>query len=103
MPYRFASIVLAGLLVALVGCSAAPRVATAPPPVPAAPVEVQTPQPAPNYVWVPGHWEWRESDRTYVWVPGTWAVPPAGYSWVPGHWETKAGGYSWVEGHWKKS
>src|SRR5881628_1689258 len=69
--------ILGGLLLVVAGCASG-RVAQPPPPMPAAPAEVQTPQPGPNYVWLPGHYEWRKSERTYAWVPGGWVVPPAG-------------------------
>jgi hypothetical protein len=91
------------MLLAAVGCSVGPRYAqTAPPPMPAAPAEVRTAQPAPNYIWVPGYYTWRAPDRTYVWVPGHWAVPPDGFVWVPGHWQTQAGGYTWIDGRWER-
>jgi hypothetical protein len=92
-----------GLLLAVAGCSFGPPYAqTAPPPMPAAPAEVRPAQPASNYVWVPGHYTWRPSDRAYVWVPGHWAVPPEGHVWVPGHWQTQAGGSVWVDGRWER-
>ena len=91
------------VLLAAVGCTLGSRYAqTAPPPMPAAPAEVRTPQPAPNYIWVPGYYTWRAADRAYVWVPGHWAVPPDGFVWVPGHWQTQAGGYTWIDGRWER-
>jgi hypothetical protein len=95
-------VLVGGLLLALAACSASPAVVqSAPPPMPAAPVEVRTAQPAPSYVWIPGRYEWRPADRTYVWVPGHWTVPPPGHVWVPGHWETRPDGSVWVESRWQ--
>jgi hypothetical protein len=92
--------IIGGLILVVAGC-ASTRVAEAPPPMPAAPVEVRAPQPGPNYAWIPGHYEWRSSQRTYVWVPGSWVVPPAGQVWVPGHWETRPDGSVWVDSRWQ--
>jgi WXXGXW repeat (2 copies) len=91
------------MLLTAAGCSLGPPYAqTAPPPMPAAPAEVRPAQPAPNYVWLPGYYTWRASDRAYVWVPGHWAVPPDGHVWVPGHWQTQSSGYTWVDGRWER-
>lgn len=91
------------MLLTAAGCSlGGPYAQNAPPPMPAAPAEVRSPQPAPNYLWVPGYYTWRASDRTYVWVPGHWAVPPDGHVWVPGHWQTQPSGYTWVDGRWER-
>jgi hypothetical protein len=37
-------------------------------------VEVVSEAPAPDAVWVDGHWVWR--DRYYVWQRGGWLKPP---------------------------
>jgi WXXGXW repeat (2 copies) len=105
MSQRYARVaILGGLLLVVTGCTSAPPVTQtqAPPPMPAAPTEVQPAQPGPNYTWIPGHYEWRQSERTYVWVPGSWAVQPAGYVWVPGHWERRPEGSVWLESHWQR-
>jgi len=65
-----------GLGLLLTGCIVAPpepAVVVAPPAPPPVRIETPPPQPAPAYVWVPGHWTWRR--RAYVWVPGHWATP----------------------------
>jgi hypothetical protein len=106
--------ILGGLLLVAAGCASSrpparpvvqtppPRlVVQAPPPMPAAPAEARTAQPGPNYVWIPGYYDWRPADRTYVWLPGKWIVAPDGQTWVPGHWETRRDGSRWVGGHWQ--
>lgn len=40
-----------------------------------------------NYVWVPGHWEWRR--HGHVWVPGAWILTRPG----------QRGGYGYHGGH----
>jgi hypothetical protein len=104
MSLRFvrASIVVS-LLVAAAGCYSGSRPVShvPPPPMPAAQAEVMPASPGPGYIWIPGHWTWRPSDRTYAWVPGHWTVPPSGGVWVPGHWESRADGYVWVDSHWR--
>ncbi|MGH7264560.1 MAG: YXWGXW repeat-containing protein [Candidatus Rokuibacteriota bacterium] len=96
--------IVGSLTLVLAGCATGPVFTTStPPPMPQAPSEVMTPQPGPGYVWVPGHYTWRNQDRTYVWVPGHWTIPPGGHVWVPGHWETRPSGTVWVEGHWRRT
>jgi hypothetical protein len=85
----------------LAACSTGEVVVT-PPAAPAARVEVITPQPGPNYVWVPGYWAWDAGTATYVWQTGHWIVPqnPSAV-WVPGQWVARSTGYVWVDGHWQ--
>jgi hypothetical protein len=102
MSHRYARVaIFGGLLLLLAGCASLRTAGQTPPPMPAAPAELQTAQPATNYTWIPGHYEWRPTDRTYVWVPGTWTVPPPGQGWVPGHWEMRPEGSVWVDSHWQ--
>jgi hypothetical protein len=98
--------ILGGILLLMAGCASSPKTAqvprTQPPPaMPAAPAEVRSAQPGADYVWIPGHYEWRAADRNYVWVPGSWIVPPRDQTWVPGHWETRSTGRVWVKSHWQ--
>src|SRR5262245_17876735 len=59
----------------------APGCASQPPPdtvyvadgPPAMQIEVVAVSPGPDFVWVPGWWNY---DRTYVWVAGSWQRPP---------------------------
>ena len=60
------------------------RIGYAPPPMP---VYVQPPLPAPDYIWVPGHWAWSDYVDDYYWVPGYWELPPQpGLLWTPALW-----------------
>lgn len=58
------------LLLGWCGCAV-----EAPPPRPRAEAEVRPASPAPNAVWVQGHWQWRSREQGYVWVPGHWKLP----------------------------
>jgi hypothetical protein len=63
-------------------------------------VEVISTSPGDRYVWVGGHWGWRDPD--YFWVPGAWAIPASGYTvWTPGHWAHDGHGWFWVDGRWR--
>jgi hypothetical protein len=63
---------------------------------PAVPVEVRTAAPAPDYVWVPGAYEWR--GNRWELQPGRWMQPTRPSAvWVPGKWQPAPGGY----GHWE--
>jgi hypothetical protein len=75
-----------------------PVVVTEAPPPPH--VEVVRSAPGPQYVWIPGYWEWK--DR-WSWVNGHWVVSPyANAAWIPGRWIRRAnGGWSWVRGYWR--
>ena len=76
-------------------------VQTVPPAPVSEPQETVPPQPAPNAVWVRGHYTYTGSG--YQWQPGRWEVPPAGArnyigpSWQP----APNGGYVYVRGHWQ--
>lgn len=74
-----------------------------PPPMPTSePQDTYSPQPAPNAVWVRGHYEYTGDSRNYDWVPGHWETPPPGAShYVPGHWEQHSQGYAWISGNWQ--
>lgn len=67
-----------------------------PPPRP----EAMTPQPASDYVWVPGYWMWRAGQQE--WVAGHWEVPPRpGARWVSARWEKQGDGYIFMQGYWQ--
>ena len=68
----------------------------APPPLP---FYVQTPCPAPGYLWAPGYWAWDGFD--YYWVSAAWVLPPAaGLLWTPGYWSWRDNGYIYNAGYW---
>jgi hypothetical protein len=67
---------------------------------PAERVEVVPAAPGAAYVWVRGHWGWRQND--YEWIGGHWAIPDRGFrQWVPGRWEQDRNGWYYREGHWR--
>jgi hypothetical protein len=73
------------------------RVNVAPP---AVRVEASPPAPAAGYIWIPGHWVWR--DNQHVWAVGHWVQPPGGgYVWEPARWVAENGAWSFYEGHWR--
>ena len=70
-----------------------------PPPPPAPRVEIRDVAPSPDYIWLPGYWDW--NGRDYVWRSGEWAEAPSPQTvWIPGHWEQTPEGYTWISGHW---
>jgi hypothetical protein len=72
-------------------------VITDPPPPPQ--VEVVGAAPGPQYVWLPGCWEWHGS---WVWRSGHWAVAPhPEAAWVPGYWYRHGRGWVWIHGYWR--
>lgn len=82
--------------IASAGIAVDVSVGIAPPPLP---VYVQSPIPAPGYIWVPGYWAW--DGNGYYWVPGTWVQPPyVGALWTPGYWGWAGGVYVFHRGYW---
>jgi hypothetical protein len=67
---------------------------------PALRVETQPASPGPDYVWIAGHWEYR--DGQYTWIGGRWERPVSeGMIWVSPRWVRHGDGtYSFVAGHW---
>jgi len=99
---------LLATLVCLVGMTAPPanagvrvgvgiRVGAPPPPLRH---EVVVVRPGPDYVWIPGFWEWRHND--YAWVGGRWSRPPhRGAVWVAPRHELRGRHHFWVRGYWR--
>jgi outer membrane protein with glycine zipper/YXWGXW repeat-containing protein len=76
--------------------------AYAPPPPPAQPpvVDVVTPSPAPNALWVPGYWSY--DGRAYSWIVGHWEMPPPNvHAYVVAHWERQPQGYAFIPSYWR--
>ncbi len=100
----FAMVVLCAA--ALGGCAApSPNLTmgtatiAAPYPPPAILAEIPPPAPAPNSLWLVGHWNW--SGAKYVWTPGQYIQRPAPTAnWMPGYWEQESQGWVWTDGHW---
>lgn len=84
-----------------------PPAATTPPPVivvnqpPPAPLrDTMSPQPAPDEVWIPGYWAWRDNQQQ--WIAGHWETPPhPGATWVPPRWEQRGSDWVFVDGYWQ--
>jgi hypothetical protein len=73
----------------------------APPPLP---VYVQPALPGPDYIWVPGYWDWDPVFADYYWVPGYWIEPPQPrLYWTPGYWGWNDGVYVFHRGYWGPS
>jgi hypothetical protein len=89
---------MAGLAMVPPAASAATVVIETGVPPPAPRVEA-VPPPRSGYVWVAGHWGWRNG--AHVWIPGHWTAARKGYNWVPAHWvEMPNGHWRYVDGHW---
>ena len=74
------------------------RIGYAPPPMP---VYEQPPLPAPDYIWVPGHWAWSDWTDDYYWVQGYWQEPPEpGLLWTPAWWGWDDGAFRFHGGYW---
>ncbi|HVC51745.1 MAG TPA: hypothetical protein VND87_06960 [Stellaceae bacterium] len=54
----------------------------------------------PNFVWVPGHYNWDPAESKYVWLIGQYiqASRPDAH-WVGGHWQLAGSQYAWIDGH----
>jgi len=73
------------------------EIVTATPPPPQ--VEVVGIAPGPEFVWVPGCWEWHGH---WVWAGGRWAVGPHPHAhWIPGRWARRGHGHVWIHGYWR--
>jgi hypothetical protein len=80
------------------GASPSPIVVNEAPPPPH--VEIVRNAPGPQYVWIPGFWEWK---NRWSWMNGHWEIEPhPGAVWVPGRWIRRSGGgWTWVRGYWR--
>lgn len=71
---------------------------TQPPP----PIRVESPGAARRgFIWVNGHYEWRNAQEGYIWVPGHWERQKANMVWFDGRWELQGNVYVWIEGGWR--
>jgi WXXGXW repeat (2 copies) len=88
---------------AMAGCSAPSsnlaKGTAAPYPPPGILAEIPPRAPAPNSLWLVGHWNW--NGAKYVWTPGQYIQRPAPTAnWMPGYWEQQTRGWVWTDGHW---
>ena len=66
---------------------------------PAPQVEIVGAAPGPDFVWVPGCWEWHGH---WVWAGGRWAVGPHPHAhWIPGRWTRHGRDHVWIRGYWR--
>ena len=94
-------ILLAAMVAASFGSVATPVsaeivVRIAPPPLRS---EV-TPQPRRGYVWVGGHWDWR--NRQHQWVRGTWIRERRGHHYNQPTWMERDGRWYMERGSWRR-
>lgn len=93
---------LAAALATLTACPPPPPygvvyASAGPPPLQS---EVVITAPGPDYVWVPGYWNWGGS--AYVWTKGTWAHPPHAHArWVEPTWHHSERGWYHTGGEWR--
>ncbi len=57
-------------------------------------------KPRSGFVWVQGHWEWRNG--TYAWAPGHWERARSGYSYRQGRWDRRGNRWVWEPGRWER-
>ena len=63
--------------------------------------EAIPPSPGPDYVFIPGRWEWDTAGSRWIWYGGSWQKPPAPSAvWQAGYWSQANGGWTWVGAHW---
>ena len=94
-------ILLAAMVAACFGSVAIPATAEivvriAPPPLRA---EV-APQPRRGYLWVAGHWEWK--NRKHQWVRGHWIRERRGYLYNQPNWVERDGRWYMERGGWRR-
>jgi len=62
--------------------------------------EIVVTAPGPDYVWVPGYWNWGGS--AYAWTKGAWAHPPHPHAqWVEPTWHHTSKGWYRTGGDWR--
>lgn len=67
------------------------------PPSPRAEV---VPEPRRGYVWVAGHWDWR--NRKHQWVKGHWVRERRGYQYSQPAWMERDGRWHMQRGAWRR-
>src|SRR5262249_11229629 len=72
-------------------------------PVPPESLETGPPgdPPAPDQIWVPGHWVWNGSN--YAWQPGHWIAFHPGWVWTPAEYVCSPNGCIFVDAYWDYS
>jgi hypothetical protein len=65
------------------------------------PPQVETVEARPGFVFVRGHYVWRNGQWT--WTGGHWERQRAGYAWSEGRWERRGNAWVWMDGNWTVS
>src|SRR5690242_8182655 len=65
---------------------------------PPAPRYEVVPPPRRGYVWVPGHWDWR--NQRHVWIGGVWVAERPGYRYNQPSWVQRDGRWGLERGRW---
>jgi hypothetical protein len=73
----------------------APKEQDAPP----QPIEEAAQPPRKGFIWVKGHYEYRDGD--YDWIAGHWERERAGKKWIDGHWDNVGGKWTFTVGVWQ--
>jgi hypothetical protein len=75
-------------------------VPSAPPPKPNV-VNMASPMPGPDCIWIEGLWAWTPQDQ-WRWVEGYWDRRPYDDAlWMPAHYEFRDGQHYLVRGEWE--
>jgi hypothetical protein len=71
-------------------------------PPPGLRADVTIAAPGPEFVWIPGFWDWSPASADWVWVPGVWQRRPhARAVWVAPRYERHRGHWRYRRGHWR--
>lgn len=94
-------LIVAATLAASIGgiatsANAATYVRIAPPP----PRSEAVPPPRAGYVWVGGHWDWR--NNRHQWVTGNWLRERRGYRYNQPAWMERDGRWRMERGNWRR-
>lgn len=69
-----------------------------PEPPPAKDEDTTPPKNNPNAMWVPGYWEYKNSE--FEWQPGYWPANPTDMIWQPNQYVATETGFMFVPGYW---
>jgi hypothetical protein len=64
--------------------------------------EVVVTQPGPEFIWVPGYWDWDLGVRHYAWREGRWERAHRGERWVAPAYELRNNRHYLRRGHWER-
>jgi hypothetical protein len=96
----FASVLLAGTMLAPLAAQARVDVDIniGPPP----PRVVAVPPPRVGYVWAPGYYVWDGPHHRHVWHDGYWVHERRGYHWRADHWDQRGDHWHRTHGGWER-